>query len=291
MNKFSKKTFNLLTGALILVLVLLAGCTQGTPTTFCHATGDLTSPYEEIAVSSRAVIEEHIDHPNDILPIPGGGCPTSSVEIVDGEITICHATRNETNPYNEIKVSVNGLNGHGGHQGDIFPMPEGGCPTSLLDNFDGKISICHATGDDTTPYNEVLVSVNGLNGHDKHEGDIFPVPESGCPTSPLVIVDREITICHATGDETTPFEEVSVSINGLNGHGEHEGDIFPVPDSGCPSSALEIVDGKIAICHATGSEKNPYVETTVSVNGLNGHGMHEGDIIPVPGGGCPVTKQ
>lgn len=58
--------------------------------------------------------------------------------------------------------------------------------------------------------------------------------------------------------------------------------------------------GKITICHATKSVKNPYVEITISVNGLNGHGPaddprhHAGswkDIIPAPAGGCPSTAQ
>ena len=47
---------------------------------------------------------------------------------------------------------------------------------------------------------------------------------------------------------------------------------------------------KITICHKTGSAKNPYVEITVSVNATtDGHGMHEGDLIPAPEGGCPDT--
>ena len=56
--------------------------------------------------------------------------------------------------------------------------------------------------------------------------------------------------------------------------------------------------GKITICHATKSVKNPYVEITISVNGLHGHGPagdsrhHAGswkDIIPAPAEGCPTT--
>jgi hypothetical protein len=58
--------------------------------------------------------------------------------------------------------------------------------------------------------------------------------------------------------------------------------------------------GKITICHATKSHTNPYVEITISVNGLHGHGPaddphhHAGswkDIIPAPAGGCPTTVQ
>lgn len=47
---------------------------------------------------------------------------------------------------------------------------------------------------------------------------------------------------------------------------------------------------KVSICHATGSETNPYVEITISENALNGdhgHASHEGDIIPAPAAGCP----
>ncbi len=47
---------------------------------------------------------------------------------------------------------------------------------------------------------------------------------------------------------------------------------------------------KITICHATGSESNPYVEITINESGLNGHAKqpHSGtDIIPAPAGGCP----
>jgi hypothetical protein len=58
--------------------------------------------------------------------------------------------------------------------------------------------------------------------------------------------------------------------------------------------------GKITICHATKSTTNPYVEITISVNGLHGHGPaedphhHAGswqDIIPAPAEGCPTTVQ
>lgn len=46
-------------------------------------------------------------------------------------------------------------------------------------------------------------------------------------------------------------------------------------------------NGTTAICHATGSKKNPYVLLTVNANGLKGHSKHAGDIIPAPEEGCP----
>jgi hypothetical protein len=45
---------------------------------------------------------------------------------------------------------------------------------------------------------------------------------------------------------------------------------------------------KVTICHKTGSSNNPYVELHLPASALkNGHGKHEGDIIPAPEGGCP----
>ena len=180
MNKVSKMTGKLLAAAQILVITLLAACSLNTSLTVCHATGDPANPYVEITVD-RAGLNEHRGHLNDLNPVPVAGCPTSVVVIDNGKIAICHATSSETNPYNEITVSVNGLDGHGKHVGDIIPAPEGGCPTSPLASIDGKITICHATGSEKNPYNEITVSVNGLNGHGKHEGDIIPAPEGGCP--------------------------------------------------------------------------------------------------------------
>jgi hypothetical protein len=50
---------------------------------------------------------------------------------------------------------------------------------------------------------------------------------------------------------------------------------------------------KVTICHATGSETNPYVEITISVNALAAHLRHQNgeDIFPVPAGGCPDKKK
>lgn len=182
-KKFDNLTGKLAAGIQILALTLLASCaTVGSrnSSTVCHATDDPANPYEEITVS-RAELNEHLGHPNDISPAPVTGCPANPVVIIDGKITICHATNSQANLYNEISISVNGLNGHAGHEDDIIPVPEEGCPTTPISNNNDKITICHATGSEKNPYNEITVSVNGLNGHGKHDGDIIPVPVGGCP--------------------------------------------------------------------------------------------------------------
>ncbi|MFH1186125.1 MAG: hypothetical protein V1755_13970 [Chloroflexota bacterium] len=185
MNVRSRTTGRLLAAAQILGLAVLAACTPGYPATLCHVTGDESNPYELIAITGTDA-SLHLGHPNDFPPAPAGGCPSSPVVVTNATILICHATTDEANPYDEITVSVNGLNGHGTHEGDLFPVPDGGCPTGPVPAgagaSEGKITICHATSSAKNPYNEIIVSVNGLNGHDKHAGDIIPVPDGGCPT-------------------------------------------------------------------------------------------------------------
>ena len=290
MNVNKKQIFKMVAVVQVLILFVLAGCSVELPVNICHATGDLVTPYEAITITTTAQVEEHLGHANDLYPVPEGGCPTDLVEVDNDKITICHATTSTTKPYREITVSVNGLNGHAAHPGDIIPTPAGGCPTSPLVIVEDEITICHATGIETTPYEEITVTVNGLDGHVAHEDDIVPAPVGGCPTVLLEVVDGKVSICHATSSETNPYNEITVSVNGLNGHVKHEGDIIPAPEGGCPDSLLDIVDNKVTICHATGSDKNPYVEITVSVNGLNGHSKHEGDIIPAAVGSCPTKK-
>jgi len=165
-----------------------------------------------------------------------------------------------------------------------------------------RISICHATGSATNPYVAITVDEEGLNGHGDHADDIIPAPAGGCSARAIAraqqsttttIIPRRISICHATGSATNPYVEITVDVAGLNGHGDHAGDIIPAPVGGCTPNAIRrelatttTVPRRIDICHATGSATNPYVLISVDANGLNGHGGHSGDIIPAPAGGC-----
>lgn len=180
MKNISKPIGRLLPATLIFATMLFAACSWSAETSICHATENEATPYEVVAVAANTV-NEHADHPGDFWPVPANGCPTTQVTVTDGKITICHATNSETNPYNEITISVNGLNGHGDHDGDFLPAFEAGCPTTLLPTTDGKITICHATSSQKNSYNEITISVNGLNGHSNHADDIIPAPVGGCP--------------------------------------------------------------------------------------------------------------
>jgi len=285
MNIRSKITGRLLAGVVIVELAVLAACAPGSPPpTACHYTGDEAAPYEQVTITT-ANAAEHLGHPNDFMPVPVGGCPVAPAVITSGKISICHATSSESNPYEAITVSVNGLNGHGTHEGDLIPAPEEGCPTAPLGS--APTTACHYTGDEAAPYEEVAITTANAAEHLGHPNDFMPVPVGGCPVELAVITSGKISICHATSSETNPYEAITVSVNGLNGHGPHEGDLIPVPEEGCPNTLLTATEGKITICHATGSESNPYSLITISVDGLSGHNGHAGDIIPAPATGCP----
>lgn len=45
---------------------------------------------------------------------------------------------------------------------------------------EGKVNICHATSSGKNPYVLISINKNALGEHVTH-GDVYPVPESGCP--------------------------------------------------------------------------------------------------------------
>jgi hypothetical protein len=290
----------------------------------CHATGSATNPYVLITVD-RNGLNGHDRHPGDIIPAPASGCPrqlestgSTSSTVAAGRVRICHATASGL--FVAIAVDSNSLNGHGDHLDDIIPAPAEGCPYSLrqfalqlvsstttvegTSNTPrttvplpaGKISICHATA--AGFYVEITVDRSGLNGHDDHDGDIVPAPATGCPTAvkrqaapTTTLAPGKISICHATGAGI--YVQITVDRNGLNGHGDHAGDMIPAPADGCPSriesfstpTSSSVPVGKIAICHATSG--GSYELVLVNKGQLGAHESHSQDIIPAPVGGCP----
>lgn len=200
------------------------------------------------------------------------GCNISTAALLsrnEGNVTICHATTETTNPYEQISVDFEELDAHADHPDDLILVPTDGCPENIVpDTNDGKITICHATSSATNPYNEITIDFNGLNGHGKHQDDIIPAPESGC----LSITETPSPAGTVTITQTPTISQTPT--------------ITTTPEATVPDTT----DKKITICHRTGSEKNPYVNITISINGLNGHDKHAGDIIPAPAGGCPGGK-
>ncbi|WP_221090301.1 hypothetical protein [Deinococcus aquaedulcis] len=220
---------------------------------------------------------------------PAGGATS-------GRVTICHRTGSATNPYTLLTVSASALAAHRNH-GDIIPAPAGGCPVT--------VSAPGTTPPSPTPPSPTPPSPTPPN----------PAPPAPTPPAPPEggSDNDKVTICHATGSETNPYNLITVSRNALSAHEGH-GDIIPAPPEGCPTTADGAApsptppsptppnpappsptppgggsdNDKVTICHATGSANNPYNLITISRNALSAHEGH-GDIIPAPPEGCPTT--
>jgi hypothetical protein len=93
---------------------------------------------------------------------------------------------------------------------------------------------------------------------------------------------------------------ITVSANAVPAHEQHQDgrDMIPAPAGGCPGDSSGgggngngNENGKVTLCHATGSETNPYVVITISENALPAHLAHQDgeDIYPVPADGCPSS--
>jgi hypothetical protein len=95
-----------------------------------------------------------------------------------GQITICHATGNASDPYDEITINVTELNAHCGDAGDLIPAPEGGCPPAVCTpeskektcgsdtcgtkkNNCGQSVVCGACGSNESCQNGLCVSSGG----------------------------------------------------------------------------------------------------------------------------------
>ena len=106
------------------------------------------------------------------------------------------------------------------------------------------------------------------------------------------VVNANATVKALAGQTTTsavgqPPTEPAFRISG-------EGQVMQIGTGSSPCrhrpSAQNNQNGKVTLCHATGSATNPYVEITVSMQGAaNGHEKHAGDIIPAPADGCPQS--
>lgn len=145
---------------------------------------------------------------------------TASSQNPADTITICHATGSDSNPFVPVTIRLNGLNGHVGHQHeeDIIP-PNDGAVLPGGQNWTADGQAMHHNG---------CAAVTGT--------------ETDTPTATPTVTPTEdtarITICHATGSATNPYVQITISLNGLNGHGghQHEEDIIP-PNSGTVLSA------------------------------------------------------
>lgn len=114
----------------------------------------------------------------------------------------------------------------------------------------------------------------------------------------------KVTICHATGSATNPYVTITISVNALDAHRNHQDgrDIIPAPQGGCPGAAAAATatatplaatatatlvaggDDRVGICHRVESR---FVFRLVLRSEVEDHRAH-GDIIGVSSeAACP----
>jgi CHRD domain len=126
-----------------------------------------------------------------------------------GTLTICHRTPSMSNPFVRTTISTRAVlrnprsraarlfRGHMRHTGDAVVVGTGACPAAEQTPAPSRttptrVTICHKTGSETTPYRRVTVSSRAitnprstsgrtLRGHMGHVGDILMPGMTPCP--------------------------------------------------------------------------------------------------------------
>ena len=201
-------------------------------------TSEPAAPAPAPAVQTAAA--EPADAGND----RSAGTDESTTEARDAarapapKITICHATGSESNPYVEITISENGLNGHlnQNHQGleDIVPAPAGGCPDGS-----GDVQVCQPTGDPSAPFTLATIPEADLAAA-LAAGAVLPDAAGACPAA-----NQQVSLCHATGNASNPYQLETISASDLAAHlVANPDDLYPVPSGGCPERRRSRDDGQ-----------------------------------------------
>jgi hypothetical protein len=80
-----------------------------------------------------------------------GTALTTALAGTAAKKSICHRTSSATNPYVKLSVSAKSLATHLKHPADIYPVPKGGCPKTLLATTGGVAFDITLLGEAETP--------------------------------------------------------------------------------------------------------------------------------------------
>ena len=140
---------------------------------------------------------------------------------------------------------------------------------SPINKHSHKVSLCHKTSSEETPYVFLTVAHSGgIHGHMEHEDDLFNISspddcqenpddttsstqETATPTATQVSTSPPepsatptptsqygtTNICHSTGDSENPYEFITITDDETYTlHANHTGDIFDVEEAeDCPT--------------------------------------------------------
>jgi len=86
-----------------------------------------------------------------VLALAGTALTTALASTDAAKKAICHRTSSAKKPYTKINVSAKTLAAHLKHPADIYPVPKGGCPSSLLATTGGTALDVTLTGEAESP--------------------------------------------------------------------------------------------------------------------------------------------
>jgi CHRD domain len=143
-----------------------------------------------------------------VVTAQGEGAATQAA-AAPSKLTICHETGSTSNPWRRITVSSRAmanpksqsgktLRAHLRHTGDAVVVGTAACPSPSATPAPTsapatKITICHKTGSDATPYRRITISSRAvanpnsesgkvLRGHMRHTGDLLIPGVTPCPS-------------------------------------------------------------------------------------------------------------
>ena len=129
--------------------------------------------------------------------------------------------------------------GKSGTQGNSKSNPDGDGADKRQNSKDGALAGTQGDGDydnnNGCGNDNDFADDNNGNCGGKKKPKSTPTPKP----SPSPEIPKKETICHATGSETNPYVEITISDKGiLDGHVKHDKDIIPVSKDGCPKGNI-----------------------------------------------------
>lgn len=250
----------------------------------CHETSSDTNPIVFIEVSENAV-PAHERHGDEHIGVTEEFCTNLEAQILQG---------NNQGQGDDTGGSNGGGNGSGSQSDDdvLDDVGTGG------DSLDDSNTSGNDNGNGNGNGNGNNGNGNGNNGNGNENGNGNGNNGNG---------NDKVEICHRTSSETNPFVLIEISENALKAHLDNHDDVFP-ENGACPTTAGDSTssnvgggdddddekqfNGKVSICHVTGSDTNPFNFITVSANALKAHlghgdtlaedGVCEGEVIEPP---------